>query len=296
MPPHATTHRLLFFLSCSTMPTTTSLCLLFVGLIVATSNAELPVDATTWTSAQVNEWVDTLNTPSALKIKAGVSKHGITGNILMVIDDTDLNEELGVASSIERKTIFAAITALKDSSREMNAQLTFWELRSLNRQMVDYTTPLLTTAPRWAITTFDDFPKYCQPAALLGEGNNIVLSWLEWAIFPEWYIWKNRDTIMCGLPGFVPYVCFANLLIGVGCIISGFMSNGFQGATSAALLYVLYKLGGELAAGCGAWMYSATVWRILPWFICDMLFYFSVYIMPVTSLFANSKQTKQKKQ
>merc|ERR1711934_1079547 len=93
-------------------------------------------------------------------IKAGVTQHAITGNILMVLDDTDLEGELGVSS---------------DSESEQNAKLSFWELRALDRQMVDYATPLLTTAPRWAITTFDDFPKYCRPAASLGEGHNSLM-------------------------------------------------------------------------------------------------------------------------
>jgi hypothetical protein len=147
--------------------------------------ADLPDDATTWTIAQVNEWVDTLELPNASTIKAGVTKYGVTGNILMVLDDTDLQEELGVSSSIERKKIIVEINGLKDSENEKTAKLTFWELRALNRQMVDFATPLLAAAPRWAITTFDDFPEYCRPAAALGEGHNSVMSWFEWAFFPE---------------------------------------------------------------------------------------------------------------
>lgn len=257
--------------------------------------ASLPDDATTWTVVQVNEWVDTLGVSSASTIKAGVTKHGITGNILMVLDDTDLQEELGVSSGVERKKLFLQINQLKDSESEKNAKLTFWELRALNRQMVDYATPLLTVAPRWAITTFDDFPEYCRPAAALGEGHNSVMGWLEWALFPEWYIWTNRDTIMCGLPGFVPYVCFGNLLIGIGAIGLGLASAGLGGATGAAIAYITLKLGLEIFAGSFAWIYSATIWKILPWFICDILFYFSVYIAPVLNFFNNGKSAGKSK-
>lgn len=271
---------------------------LFVGLFATTAfvNAALPEDATTWTPTQVNEWVDTLNTDSASIIKAGVTQHAITGNILMVLDDTDLEGELGVSSGIERKKIFVAIAALKDSESEQNAKLSFWELRALDRQMVDYATPLLTTAPRWAITTFDDFPKYCRPAASLGEGHNSMMGWLEWALFPEWYIWTNRDTIMCGLPGFIPYVCFANLLVGVVLIVLGLIGDGVKGALSVAMAYVLLKLYSEIGGGCVAWLYSATIWRILPWFVCDILFYVTVYIMPVLTFVGNiSGSGKQKR-
>jgi hypothetical protein len=257
--------------------------------------ASLPDDATTWTVVQVNEWVDTLGVSSASTIKAGVTKHGITGNILLVLDDTDLQEELGVSSGVERKKIFLQINQLKDSESEQNAKLTFWELRALNRQKVDYATPLLTVAPRWAITTFDDFPEYCRPAAALGEGHNSVMSWLEWALFPEWYIWTNRDTIMCGLPGFVPYVCFGNLLIGIGAIGLGLASAGLGGAAGAAIAYITLKLGLEIFAGSFAWIYSATIWKILPWFICDILFYFSVYIAPVLNFFNNGRSAGKSK-
>ena len=259
------------------------LCFL-VGILLETVMAALPSDATTWTVGNVNEWVDTLDTASGSTIKAAVTKHTITGNILMVLDDSDLQEELGVSSGIERKKIMVAITALKDSDSERYAKLTFWELRALNRQMVDYTTPLLTSAPRWAITNFDDFPKYCQPAAALGEGHNSVLSWLEWALFPEWYIWSNRDTIMCGLPGFIPYVCFLNLAIAVFFILAAGSVAGINGILVAGAWSILVKLLTELGVGITSWLFSAIVWPFVPWFLCDLMFYCFVYVFPLLTL------------
>ena len=268
------------------------LCLLVVGIIIitATTHAALTGDATTWNSAQVNEWVDTLNTASATAIKAGVTKHGITGNILLVLDDSDLHEELGVTVEDERRTIFAAITALQDSDSTQNAKLSFWELRALNRQQVDYVTPLLTMAPRWAITTFDDFPEYCRPASAVGEN---FLDWLEWALVPEWYIWSNRDTIMCGLPGFVPYICLLHLIFHVysiaqivfvgsatGAVVGGSFLGAGGGAAGGLVIYILNHFGSELIVFCLSWILSATLWRILPWFINDFLFYLFVYVLP----------------
>ena len=100
---------------------------------------------------------------------------------------------------------------------------------------------------------------------------------------------------MCGLPGFVPYVCFGNLLIGIGAIGLGLASAGLGGAAGAAIAYITLKLGVEIFAGSFAWIYSATIWKILPWFICDILFYFSVYIAPVLNFFNNGKSAGKSK-
>lgn len=101
--------------------------------------------------------------------------------------------------------------------------------------------------------------------------------------FPEWYIWTNRDTIMCGLPGFIPYLCLGNLFVGIivfASFVIGLTANSTL-AVGAVIWYITVKLGSELLVGSAAWIYSATIWKILPWFICDILFYFFVYIAPV---------------
>ena len=182
-------------------------CLTLVCVLVVSAAAALPEDATTWTTHQVSEWVDTLHSADAVAMKRGVAKYHITGNILMMIDTSDLEFELGVSSSLERKRILAAVDQLKDSFSENNVVLDFWELRALNRKMVDYSTPLLTTAPRWAITTFDDYPSYCTPLKTFGQGQHWVVAWVEWLLFPEC---KDQDPV-CVLECFFPSTCIDSL-------------------------------------------------------------------------------------
>ena len=182
-------------------------CLTLVCVVVVSAAAALPEDATTWTTHQVSEWVDTLHSADAVAMKRGVAKYHITGNILMMIDTSDLEFELGVSSSLERKRILAAVDQLKDSFSENNVVLDFWELRALNRKMVDYSTPLLTTAPRWAITTFDDYPSYCTPLKTFGQGQHWVVAWVEWLLFPEC---KDQDPV-CVLECFFPSTCIDSL-------------------------------------------------------------------------------------
>lgn len=249
------------------------LCLLACLTPYFTIAAQLPSDATTWTIPQVQQWIGTLDTASEAILQERVHKHKITGNILMLVEDSDLEQELGVTSGLERKRVLAARDALKDSDNERNAALGFWELRNLNRQMVDYTTPLLTTAPRWAITTFDDYPSYCQPLKGLGEGQHVVFAWVEWLLFPEWYIWSNRDSIMCGLPGFVPYVVWINLATSLTALMTT-VCTGNKNIQTALLYFIKLKLQGELSVGVFNWCWSAFLWPFIPWFICDLVFTF----------------------
>ena len=161
--------------------------IIFASLLTVFAVAELPSEANTWTVEQVCEWVDSPGTefqdPTGY-FKDNVRKHGITGNILMVLEVNDLEEELGVTSGIERKKLMFDLDALENTYTG-EAGLDFWENRALNRQLVDYAVPLLVSAPRWAITTIDDFPAYCKPEKDMGEDTNIVFAWIEWLLFPE---------------------------------------------------------------------------------------------------------------
>jgi hypothetical protein len=85
------------------------------SLTVATQSSS---DATSWTIPQVQQRIGTLdNTPSEQILQERFHKHKTTGNILMPIEDSDLEQELGVTSGLERKRILAARDALKESKK-----------------------------------------------------------------------------------------------------------------------------------------------------------------------------------
>lgn len=260
-------------------------------------SAELPRDSTTWTVDHVVEWAGTIKSVSDTeKFQSNLREHGISGKVLMLVDVTDLENEFQIASSIERKKLLAEIQELKDTPAEANVDLTFWEMRSLNRQMTDYATPLLTTAPRWAITTFDDFPAYCRPEKHMGEGNHWLLGNLEWLTFPEYYVWINRDTIMCGLPGFIPYVIVGHLVLKCILLIAGLAGGGVQGFTQVFVGICTATLVMEILGGSLAWVYSGIIWPYIPWWLCDILFYLSVYVMPVVNFFTGLNNAQKGKQ
>ena len=69
------------------------------------------------TVAQLPSDVTLDNTPSEQILQERFDKHKITGNILTLIEDSDLEQELGVTSGLERKRILAARDALKESKK-----------------------------------------------------------------------------------------------------------------------------------------------------------------------------------
>jgi len=267
--------------------------ILLASLLTVFAVAELPAQANTWTVEQVCEWVDSPGTefqdPTGY-FKDNVRKHGITGNILMVLEVNDLEEELGVKSSIERKKLMIDLDALENTYNG-EAVLDFWSNRAINRQLVDYAIPLLGIAPRFGITTFDDFPAYCRPKLDMGEGQSTVIAWVEWLFFPEWYIFSNSDTIMCGIPGILKYTylfqlilkCSLPFLAYVGSLqhplITGPMAFGIIAVVMMGMPLIM-----ELVGWCIATM-GWYIFPYLPWWLCDITMYSLVYITPLKTIY-----------
>lgn len=85
----------------------------------------------------------------------------VTGSVLLNMEDDDLEKEMGIASSLQRKTILTAINTLKTEGQKKS--MTFSEYRSMNRKEITRIMPMLTSAPRWAITLFDEIPEHGRP-------------------------------------------------------------------------------------------------------------------------------------
>ena len=104
-------------------------------------DGHLPSDVRTWSKGDVFEWVSTAGFSDIPKAQQAVVKNEVTGSVLLIVDDDDLQDEFGVDSGLERKRILAAITALADTAAEkprtsggLSAEeggsghaLTFWE-------------------------------------------------------------------------------------------------------------------------------------------------------------------------
>ena len=83
----------------------TSKCFALIGTILiltAPTFATLPEDVTTWSVEQVVEWAATsaTNIKDPQEFQKYVQQHSITGNILLLVDETDLDHEFNIKSSL----------------------------------------------------------------------------------------------------------------------------------------------------------------------------------------------------
>jgi hypothetical protein len=150
-------------------------------------------------------------------------------------------------------------------------------------------------APRWAISNFSTLPEHARPQKALGENHNSIMAWLEWIFVPEYYIYLNRENILGGLPGFLPYVLLAQLFVKMVTIL---IVIYFSGSPKMALLAVSMIIGWELvrnsiATAC-AFIYSGIFWPFIPWFLTDLFFYGAMYVFPIIQLYEALKPKAEK--
>jgi len=230
-----------------------------------------------------------MNTPESVhkSFLEAIEKYEINGSILLNMDDVDLQDEIKIESKLHRKSILAAIQELLKDGQKKN--MNFWEYRSLNRQQTDYTVNLLSMAPRWAISNFSTIPEHARPQKALGEDHNSILAWLEWIFVPEYYIFLNRETILGGLPGFIPYALMAHL-IGKVCafffvtLMAWIASRSLLIAVGALFTLVAIELAFNTGLTVLAYFFSAMLWPIIPWFLTDLILYATIYVTPVIRL------------
>jgi len=198
--------------------------ILFHAILFAQeSHAALDQDTTTWTNEEVLTWVDTQTFSLAIKtkLKDGLGKNGVVGNTLLHMNDDDFKDECGIDNENDIKKIQAAIKALVNTPAEQQAKMTYRELRSLNRKVIDYIQATLATSPRWSISLFKRLPEnHCQP--------KIQIDWLQWLFVPEVWIWMHSHELLCGLPGFIPWVLLGNALVKVATIIGQLATGSFR--------------------------------------------------------------------
>jgi len=196
------------------------------------------------------------------------------------MEDDDLEKEMGISSSLQRKTILTAINTLKTKGQKEN--MTFWEYRSMNRKEITRIMPMLTTAPRWAITLFDEVPEHGRPKKKLGEGYRPIQAWIEWLLIPEYYIFLHRNDLFGGLPGLVPELLVAALLMKVLKIFKVILVDR-ESPVGHLLALVLGELMKECFTGFFSYFWMKIVYPIIPWFLTDWFFYGTVYVFPVLS-------------
>ena len=210
----------------------------------------LPKDAGDWSVDQVQTWAKDQGFDSGTLGK--MRELEVDGDVLLHIEPADIQEDLGVSSGIQAKKLFLRIKALHEHNIPMGVEpLSFWQHRAMNRKAMDTMVLTIGVAPRTAMTYFKMFPKAAQPAEPIG-------GWLEWLFVPEYYIWRNSDTIVPtgGLPSFVP-ACLLVSLVGEIRARVGFLVTG--NTTAVVLGFMTLVLMQE----AGGWVYASVCYYLM---------------------------------
>ena len=245
------------------------------GAVVA---AESTVE---WTVEDVQAWA--LAQGLEEDVAGTLARWGVDGAVLLNVDENDVREDLKI-SGLKSKILLSAVQKLRDQFRsKTNPDGTVWmnfhQYRALNRNAMDSMVPaLFGVAPRFALTILNEFPQHGKPKEEDG--------WMTWLFWPQYYIFCQADNICGGLPIMLKISIlfallrqFLEMALAIGLYVAGEQSvpRFFRGPLE------------EMGSALSIILYRTFIYPIVPWFICDMVFYFQVYFGPLFMIFQGVK-------
>jgi hypothetical protein len=258
------------------------LLLLALATGVVSAGAAVAAESTVeWTVEDVQAWA--LAQGLEEDVAGTLARWGVDGAVLLNVDENDVREDLKI-SGLKAKKLLAAVQKLRDQFRsKTNPDGTVWmnfhQYRALNRNAMDSMVPaLFGVAPRFALTILNEFPEHGKPKEEDG--------WITWLFWPQYYIFCQADNICGGLPIMLKISIlfallrqFLEMALAIGLYVSGEQSvpRFFRGPLE------------EMGSALSIILYRNFIYPIVPWFICDMVFYFQVYFGPLFMIFQGVK-------
>lgn len=183
-----------------------------------------------------------------------------------------LADVLAKAAAREKKEADEAKTA---SEAPVELKMSFWQHRALNRKQFDGLVIKLFNgfSPRNAINNMATLPANGQPKEPCG--------WWEYIVVPEYYIWRHSDEIAGGLPGSLPSVLLGRCIDRFIYLFRKLGLYGKEVTEKENYVYVMGQVGGEVFGPIFVWFHMNLWCPIIPWFLCDLSIYFTVYIFPI---------------
>jgi hypothetical protein len=258
--------------------------LLLLALATGVVTARTTVAAAStveWTVEDVQAWA--LEQGLEEDVAGTLARWGVDGAVLLNVDENDVREDLKI-SGLKAKKLLAAVQKLRDQFRSKThpdgtVRMSFHQYRALNRNAMDAMVPaLFGVAPRFALTILNEFPEHGKPAEEDG--------WITWLFWPQYYIFCQADNICGGLPMMLKISILFSLLrqfmemaLAIGLYVAGEQSvpRFFRGPLE------------EMGSALSIILYRNIIYPIVPWFICDMVFYFQVYFGPLFMIFQGLK-------
>ena len=258
--------------------------LLLLALATGVVTARTTVAAAStveWTVEDVQAWA--LAQGLEEDVAGTLARWGVDGAVLLNVDENDVREDLKI-SGLKAKKLLAAVQKLRDQFRSKThpdgtVRMSFHQYRALNRNAMDAMVPaLFGVAPRFALTILNEFPEHGKPAEEDG--------WITWLFWPQYYIFCQADNICGGLPIMLKISIlfallrqFLEMALAIGLYVAGEQSvpRFFRGPLE------------EMGSALSIILYRNIIYPIVPWFICDMVFYFQVYFGPLFMIFQGVK-------
>ena len=258
--------------------------LLLLALATGVVTARTTVAAAStveWTVEDVQAWA--LEQGLEEDVAGTLARWGVDGAVLLNVDENDVREDLKI-SGLKAKKLLAAVQKLRDQFRSKThpdgtVRMSFHQYRALNRNAMDAMVPaLFGVAPRFALTILNEFPQHGKPKEEDG--------WMTWLFWPQYYIFCQADNICGGLPIMLKISIlfallrqFLEMALAIGLYVAGEQSvpRFFRGPLE------------EMGSALSIILYRTFIYPIVPWFICDMVFYFQVYFGPLFMIFQGVK-------
>jgi bifunctional apoptosis regulator len=275
-----------------------------------------------WSTDDVATWIASLGSWAQNKYLEKFRIAEVNGRLLLLIDEKGL-EELSVNSSLHRKAFIEAIEQLQTKGVRLANNL--WEFKTAYRQHTMWVTIGLTSFPRLLIIysywyNYDDtylpFVHYMIPPSDENPDSDIDETLAKFAP-PSW-----RQSIDFWFKVFViPYYLIGSfvwgwMLVHFWIALVVLLYSVAMSLTEAALIPTIFKhprhkvLDDLLPGYCLKclffsiirlmisqtiwqfvfwWLIMAILWHIMPAFLCDIGFYWLVYMSPVRACFSAFK-------
>jgi len=244
-----------------------------------------------WAVADVQSWAS-----GAIdsEVAASLAEHGITGKVLLDLDDDDW-EEIGIGSKLKRKTAAAAVDAIRQSAGEgQHAGMyhDMWEYcastPTLRKECMLHT-PLLYNAPRVGIWYANKWMDDEETA--LGGFPHEEISWVEWIFAPSWWTIKNADKLYYGLPTRYIVCLYIHLALEVLTSLVIIVKSGFR--VGGIVEAFIHGCGAEFGGYVMLFIWNIT-WYFTPYFVNDALFALAPVLMVLRTLAFLNTASKEK--